>query len=156
MSLDLSRFSSLSTLLVLAVAACGGGGDDDGGDGISAQCQEATQHSDLEWIQENIFDVSCSLSPSCHQGGASEAQGLNLEPGMSEGNMLNVPAMGDSADGLDLVEPGDPASSYLLIIMGQFGEDDPRIPEATGPMPYNSGLLCPEKRDAIERWIEML
>jgi len=158
MSFDVSRFSSLpSTLLVASLlVACGGGGDDDD-DGASTSCLEADQHSDLAWIQDKIFSASCSFSPSCHQGDATMARGLNLETGNSEMNLVNVPAKGDFADGLDLVAPGDPMNSYLLVIMGQYGEDDPRIPPNIGVMPFNSGgPLCEEKRNAIQRWIEGL
>ncbi len=168
MSLKLSRFSSLASLciaslclvLVVSGAACGGGGDDGGGDGTSAECLEAEEHSDLDWIQEKIFTVSCSLSTSCHRGSANSALGLNLEAGMSEANMLDVPAMGEFADGLDIVEPGVPEESYLLVILGQFGTDDPRLPQDSAgnkiTMPDSAtGLdpLCEPKRDAIERWI---
>ncbi|HTE52187.1 MAG TPA: hypothetical protein VK698_15140 [Kofleriaceae bacterium] len=162
MSLRLSGFSSLATLLlVTAVAACGGGGgdddgDDDGGDGISASCQEATEHSDIEWIEENVFAGGCALSASCHRGDAPDANGLNLEAGMAAAALIGVPSQAQESDGLALVTPGDPENSYLLVILGQFGTDDARIPEATGPMPFNSGLLCQEKRDAIQRWIEGL
>jgi hypothetical protein len=170
MSLKLSRFSSLaspcivSLSLVLAVsaAACGGG-DDGGGDGASAACIEAEEHSDLEWIQENVFTVSCALSTSCHRGSANSALNLNLEAGMAEANMLDVPAMGEFADGLDIVEPGQPDQSYLMVILGQFGTDDPRLPQDSAgnriTMPDSAtglDLLCPEKRDAIERWITAL
>ena len=159
MSLRLSVFSSLATLFL----ACGGGdgGDaDDGGDGANAQCQAAEEHSDLEWIQENIFTRSCSLAMACHQDDANLARGLNLEEGNSEANMVNVPAMGEFADGLDLVEPGQPTDSYLMVILGQYGADDPRLPEDSSgnkvTMPDSATglpLLCPEKRDAVERWI---
>jgi hypothetical protein len=157
MSLRLSVFPSLSTLsLALILAACGGGDDDDDGDGPSASCLEAEDHSDLAWIQENIFNGGCALAAACHKGDAPDANGLNLEAGMSEANLVGVPAVGDSADGLNLVEPGNPMESYLLIILGHYGTDDPRIPDGTGPMPFNSPLLCEQKRDAIERWIESL
>jgi len=172
MSLELSRFSSLASpslaslclVLVVSGVACGGGDDGDGdGDGASAECLEAEDRSDLEWIQENIFTVSCSLSTSCHRGSANSALGLNLEAGMSEGNMLDVPAMGEFADGLDIVEPGQPTESYLMVILGQYGEDDPRLPQDTAgnriTMPDSAtglDLLCPQKRDAIERWITAL
>jgi hypothetical protein len=157
MSLRLSLSSVLPTLLLsCAAAACGGGDDDDASDGGNTECEEALEHSDLDWIQENVFNGSCASATACHRGDAEEANGLNLEAGNSQANMVNVPAMADSADGLDLVEPGDPESSYLMVILGQFGEDDPRIPESTGTMPFNSGLLCQEERDAIARWIDSL
>lgn len=170
MSLKLSRFSSfaalsLASLSLFLVVSCGGGddGDSDDGDGTSAACLEAEEHSDLDWIQENIFTVSCSLSTSCHRGSANSALGLNLEAGMSEANMLDVPAMGEFADGLDIVEPGAPEESYLMVILGQYGTDDPRLPQDSAgnriTMPDSATgleLLCQEKRDAIERWITAL
>ena len=77
---------------------------------------------------------------------------------MAEENMVDVPAMGESADGLDIVEPGDPDQSYLMVILGQFGADDPRIRirrnRITMPARQPARLLCAEKRDAIERWID--
>lgn len=169
MSLKLSRFSSfaspfiasLSLVLVVSSVACGGGDDGgDDGEGSSAECIEAEEHSDLEWIQEKIFTVSCSLSTSCHRGSANSALMLNLEAGMSEANMLDVPAMGEFADGLDIVEPGQPEQSYLMVILGQYGTNDPRLPQDSAgnriTMPDSAtGLdpLCEQKRDAIERWI---
>jgi hypothetical protein len=159
MSLRLSGFSSfVMAVIVCTLASCGGGGGggDDGEDGPSASCLEAEDHSDIEWIQEEILSPSCANFVACHRGDAPDANGLNLEPGMAAGNMIDRPAMSDTADGLDIVAPGDPENSYLLVVLGQFGEDDPRIPEDVGTMPYNSPLLCEEKRDAIERWISDL
>jgi hypothetical protein len=82
---------------------------------------------------------------------------------MAEANMVDVPAMGEFADGLDIVEPGQPDQSYLMVILGQFGTDDPRLPQDSAgnkiTMPDSAtglDLLCPEKRDAIERWITAL
>jgi hypothetical protein len=164
MSLDLSRFSSLAILLFVATAACGGGGGGGGGDddddGTSDLCLEAVDHSDIGWIEDNIFARSCTISGSCHVGAASSAQMLNLEPGNAEENLVGVPAKGEFAEGLSLVAPAEPDNSYLLVILGHFGEDDPRLPEDGNgnkiTMPDNSPLLCQEKRDAIERWIEDL
>ena len=46
--------------------------------------------------------------------------------------------------------PNQPSMSYLMVVLGHIdGPLDPRI----GTMPYNSPLLCVEKREAIERWI---
>lgn len=157
MSLRLSVFSTLGITLLLssAMAACGGGGDDDGGDD-SAACDEATQHSDLAWIQDNIFSQSCTISGSCHRGDATSAQGLSLEPGVAEENLVGQPAQGDNAAGLNLVEPGNPDQSYIMVVLGEFGEDDPRLSDQ-GLMPPNSAFNCrEEKRGAIGRWIDSL
>jgi len=159
MSLRLCFFPPLASLLLLSTtwAACGGDDDDDG-DGTSESCQQAVDHSDLEWIQANIFTPSCALSAACHQGNASSANGLNLEAGNSRDNLVGVAAEADDAAGLNRVEPGDPNNSYLLIITGggPMGVNDPRIPDSTGPMPENNELLCDEKLAAISRWIDSL
>ena len=153
----------LAASLTVGLTACGGSGGGSGADGggggpdagVSPACMEATQHSDLAWIQDNVLTGSCALSASCHQGGAQAALGLNLESGMTEANTVGVVAKEPKANGLNIVEPGDPQNSYMMIILGQYGADDPRLP-AVGTMPYNSPMLCQEKRDAIQRWIEGL
>jgi hypothetical protein len=159
MSLRLSVFPSLGTTLLLAsaLAACGGGDDDDTSDGDdSAACEEATQQSDLAWIQENIFDRSCNISGSCHTGDAPDAQGLSLDADVAQENLVGVPAQGENAAGLNLVEPGNPDQSYIMVVLGEFGADDPRLSDQ-GLMPPNSAFDCrDEKRGAIGRWIESL
>lgn len=167
MSLELSRFSSLATLLLaFTLTACGGGGDDGGdddGSSSSPECIEAEEQqiSDLGWIEDNIFARSCTLSEgSCHRAPANQAQDLVLDRGDAEESLVGVPAKGEFAGGMELVAPGDPQNSYLLVALGQFGTDDPRLPENSNgekiTMPDASPLLCQEKRDAIERWITEL
>lgn len=146
---------------VLAIAAIGCGGSDDGGGGADAgepdaagpspSCLEAAQHSDLEWIQEEIFTPSCAAFGVCHMGNANSAGGLNLEEGMAAANMINVPSQ--LFPEYDLVVPGDPDSSYLLIILG--GRPGP-LDEDVMTMPYSSPPLCDEKIEAVARWVESL
>jgi hypothetical protein len=62
-----------------------------------------------------------------------------------------------------LVVPGNPAQSFLTVMIGQIRpeEADPpftAIPNDSsgnfvGTMPQNAGVLCCQKLDAIERWI---
>ena len=146
-------------LLLLALAACGGGaaGPDAGPPDANPFCAAATTHSDLPWIQANIFTPSCSRFSACHQGRATMAGGLSLEDGMSWSNLVNVDSKLYGPNGTAMqgtwkrVVPGDPDNSYLMVILGQKpGPIDPM----TGTMPYNSPLLCQEMRDAIERWIQ--
>lgn len=143
-------------LLLLVLPACSG--DDDDGASADAMpdplCVEAESHSDLEWLQENVFTRSCSQFSSCHMGNAPSAGGLNLEAGMVEENVVNVES--DLAPGMDIVEPGAPADSYMMVILGAFGADDSRIDPSVGLMPFNNELLCSQKIDAIGRWIESL
>ena len=148
--------------LLALLAACGGGGGEEEGPpdamGPSQACLDAVDHSDFEWIQDNIFSKQCSAFSSCHKGSATSAGELNLEEGNTFENVVDVKADVCEAypgcdENLDIVEPGAPEKSYMLIILGHYGEDDPRIDPEVGTMPFNNRPICQEKRDAIERWI---
>lgn len=155
--LQSARLAAL--LLALAPSACGdGGGTPDAAlpapDAMpSASCLEANEHSDLAWIQENILSPSCAAFSSCHDADRPEAD-LDLTLGQSEAHLVGIDSTLEP--GIALVVPGDPTASYLMIILGHFGDDDPRIDPAVGTMPLNNALLCSQKRDAIARWIESL
>ncbi len=134
------------------LAGCGPG--DAGPDAMPPDanpfCVEATLHADLEWIQTNIFTPSCSRFSACHQGRALMAGELSLEAGKSHEELVGIETTAFPDDHVRVVA-GDPAASYLLVILGHYGLDVD-LPEA-GTMPYNSPLLCLEMREAIERWI---
>lgn len=141
------------SVLGVCLTGCGGGGDAAEPDAktVTDPCDEAANHSDLAWIQEKVLSPSCAAFDDCHRGAASNAGGLNLEAGMAQMNLVDQPS--DLFPDWKLVVPGDPASSYLMVILsGEGGPIDPEI----GTMPYNSGLLCEEKIDAISRWITAL
>lgn len=133
----------------ILVAACGGGDDDNVDAGPSATCIEATMHSDYDFIQDRILNVSCSGFNSCHKGAALEAGGLSLERGETIRQTVNVDS--DLFPQFKRILPGDPANSYLFIIIG--GAPGPIDPEVDF-MPLNNPRLCQEKIDAIGRWIE--
>lgn len=140
---------TLHICLLTLIAACTGGGDDDPDQpdaGTSAACLEATAHDDLGWIQSQVFSRSCTFA-ACHQGAATGARGLNLEPQMAHAELVNRPS--GVAPSEMLVVPGNPSASYLLVALGQVPGT---LPEG-GTMPLQSPVLCAEKRDAIERWI---
>lgn len=146
--------STWTNVLVAGVLLGAGCGDDGNGMAVDAgvadaspSCAEATQHSDLEWIQENIFTPSCAAFTACHQGRALAAAELNLEDGEARDNMVGVAST--LFPDYDLVVPGDPESSYLMIILGHY---DGPLGEG-GLMPYNNPPLCVEKLEAIDRWI---
>lgn len=61
-------------------------------------------------IQDAIFTPSCAKS-GCHSG-ARPPRGLDLSSGVSYGNIVNVPSADEP--GMDLIESGDPESSYLF------------------------------------------
>jgi hypothetical protein len=111
-------------------------------------------HSDLPWIQDNVLTPSCANFNACHRGAALSALQLNLEDGNSEANLVGVPARTTEAEasGFDIVVAGDADSSYLMVILGDVSGPI----GSAGTMPFNSPLLCEQKRDAIARWINSL
>jgi hypothetical protein len=115
-------------------------------DGIPANltpCEEAVYHSDLAWIQSAVFDVSCTTK--CH-GDTPPAAGMSLRAGESRVALVNMPS--SQFSGWTRVVPGNPSASMLMVQLG--GEPGP---ELEGFMPWGQPRLCPEKIDAIRRWI---
>jgi hypothetical protein len=141
----------LAAPLLLSIMACSGGGDDDSStpDAVSATCMEATMHSDYDWLQEKVFGPSCSAFTACHKGQAMEAGGLSLELGQTIPQTVNVDS--DLFPQFKRIVPGDPANSYMMIILG--GAAGP-LDADVGTMPYNNPKLCQQKIDAVGRWIE--
>jgi hypothetical protein len=144
--------------LVVVVAACrvpidGGNGDDvngtvDAAPGpVSQSCQDATSHSDLAWIQKNVFDASCNFG-GCHEAPASNAGHLVLEDGQAHANLVGQAAQ--TEPGWMRVTAGTADTSYLLAAIGQMPGPMP----TGGLMPLASPELCAEKREALQRWIE--
>jgi hypothetical protein len=104
-------------------------------------CQEAVNHSDLRWIQDNVFTTSCA---SCH-GASSPSAGLDLSDGHSYGALVNVKSI--YYPDWNLVTPRDSPNSMLMVRLG--GETGPTV----AIMPKGQPALCQEKIDAIRRWI---
>ena len=126
--------------LALCLAGCAASEPD-------GSCDEAALHSDLMWIQSHIFERSCTL-PSCHLGSRANAGHLDLRAGFAYGELVD--AASTSASSWKRVVPGNPAHSYLLVAIGQIPGPLP----LDGIMPPGGPELCPEKRGALERWIE--
>jgi hypothetical protein len=106
-------------------------------------CEEAVYHSDLAWIQAQIFSVSCTTE--CH-GKTPPSAGLSLKPGEAHAALVNVRST-QFPDWVRAV-PGNAAASMLMVQIG--GEPGP---ELEGLMPWGMPKLCDEKIDAIRRWI---
>ncbi len=151
-------------LFLSLVAACGsdsatpndGGGVDAA---TSAACMEATTYSNLANIEAKIFKTSCIFS-GCHNGGATDAGKIDLRAGAAFAHLVDFDSKVET--GRKLVVASDPAKSYLLLMLGQVKPEDASPPTVAPPtdigfMPQGTGnqLLCPEKREAIERWITM-
>ena len=127
-------------------------------DAPSGPCGEALTHSDLTWIQDNVFTKQCALS-GCHNGGLTDG-GMHpdLRSGMSYTYLVN--AMSDLEPTRKLVVPGDASKSYLLVMITLIKPADADPPagpirENVGPMPMGNPPICVEKQDAIQRWITM-
>ena len=123
----------------------------------NATCIEAANHSELSWIEENVFEKSCTFS-GCHNGMATDAGRLNLTVGNSHSSLLGIAS--EIEPGSTLVVANQPLQSYLLVMMRQITPEmaDPPVGEPdedVGYMPQNAGgaVLCCQKLDAIERWI---
>ena len=147
----MARCTRALVAVALVTSACGGddsSAGDAGPDAISPTCMEATQHSDLTWIQDKIFQPSCAGFRDCHQGAAVDAAHLSLERGQSHPQLVGIDS--ELFPAFKRVVPNDAAASYLMISIGAYPGP---LKEGVGTMPYNSPLLCKEKRDAIERWI---
>jgi hypothetical protein len=109
-------------------------------------CEQATQHSDLAWIQDHVFSASCAVK-TCHTED-NQAGGLVLAKGMAHDNLVDKPSTVQS--GWTRVIPGDPTHSYLLVALG----GEPGTPPDGSVMPWGGlPMLCSQEIDAIERWI---
>ena len=94
----------------------------------------------LASIQALIFDPRCVS----HHGDHATEAGLDLRDGMARANLVNVPSVQAA---LDLVEPGDPESSYLVHkIEARDGIVGDR-------MPPGGAALTEDEIAAIRDWI---
>jgi hypothetical protein len=138
-------------------------------------CTDAESYQDFASITDNILNRNCTGS-SCHEKGGSAPKALRLifdqgvdiayqtlvnnpdptQPHVgSDGQVFSDLEVGED---IPLVAPGEPDKSYLLYAMhgipqNEFGFAVAKKPPQVGYMPYNSGTLCCQKLDAIQRWI---
>lgn len=137
-------FRRLSALgIVLALPACGG--ESTSGPGAAPPAGPpppppipSSNVSFANHIQP-IFSTSCATS-GCHSG-AGAPEGLDLSAGVAYGNIVNVSSV--QSPGTDLVKPGDPGNSYLVLkVEGSVGQ---RMPPAS-PLPQT-------QLDGIRTWV---
>lgn len=92
-----------------------------------------------------VWDLRCgSAGGSCHLGGATSGA-LAMDDAYD--NIVSVAS--DDVPGMALVEPGDPASSYLLH---KILDTQGTVGGSGGPMPA-SGNMTPYERALVEAWI---
>jgi len=121
-------------------------------DSTVAPCMAATTHSDLAWIETNIFESSCTFS-GCHSS-ATDLGKFDLRVGVSYANLVGVSSIADPTR--KLVVPNDVHASYLMLSLQDFPPEmatPPGVVPVVGYMPQGAPILCCQKLEAIERWI---
>ena len=118
---------------------------------IVAACADLTTSTDMvfdsapegpatfERVQTTVFDLSCASS-GCHGGSAW--------PGLSAGEAYGSIVGVESTQGLPLVYPGRPDSSYLYLKLL------PDAPISGGRMPLGGPYLDPATLEIVRAWIE--
>lgn len=98
-------------------------------------------------IQGRIFTPLCATS-ACHSGNPPANAPLSLDPGAAWSQLVGVPSA--ELPSMNLVEPGDPDRSYLVLkLRGTAGD-------AGGTatlMPLGGAPLDAEQEAAVEAWI---
>ena len=94
-------------------------------------------------VQAQVFTPTCAKA-GCHTAAAASGE-LVLEAGQAYGQIVNRPAVGNSA--LDRIEPGNPERSYLIKKL----RGDPDI---TGVRMPPDSLLTQEQMDGIAAWVQ--
>jgi len=145
----LSLIAVLTLCVAIGAGCSGGGGDDDDDDDAATTpgpvCTPLA--STLTTIQSAIFSPQCAFA-SCHDS-AAPAGNLDLSSAAtSRAEMLDVNSAGTfNAANIAIVDSGNAAASFLYLkVTGANGISG-------GPMPDTGQVLCAEKVDAIEAWI---
>lgn len=160
----------LALVVLFATSACRYSLDDESGDGgdddpsgtqceineTSATCREAVNHSNLKWIEQNIFVQNCG-GRDCHSTATPAPGGGLILDVNSHAALVDRDSMFGS--GRKLVVPGDVKKSYLMVLIRGIRLDEadpspaPAPPSDPGYMPVNNLPICCQKIDAIARWI---
>src|SRR5262249_52165114 len=117
-----------TALLLVSLTACAGSG----GGGTTKACVPTVPKSSISFSSniQPLFDGSCAIAP-CHSA-ATHAQNLDLSPGHSYKDIVNVPSTEQRK--LKLILPGKPDESYLIQ----------KIENAPGITPVQMPQGCPD------------
>ncbi len=118
----------------------------DAGAEMSAECVAAQDHSDLAWIQQNVFTANCVFA-SCHGGSGAQADHLSLSDGDAHDQLVGKPSVEQPS--WTLVVPSDADRSYLMVAIGAVAGPLPK----DGTMPFGLPTMCQDKIEAVQRWI---
>ncbi len=113
---------------------------------LSAECVAAQDHSDLAWIQQNVFSANCTFA-SCHGGTGAQADHLSLIDGSAHDQLVSRPSVEQPS--WTLVVPADADHSYLMVAIGDVAGPLPK----DGTMPFGLPTMCQDKIESIRRWI---
>ena len=156
----------LSVLAVstLTVFACGGDDppastESTGSGSVCIDYSSVSGDASFKLDVMPLFDQACN-SMSCH-GGSSPAQGLGLTAATDDERTALINTLTSTTASqatLKLVEPGDPAASFLLIKCEYDKAGIEACTESCGgtgcgsPMPFGTPLAESEK-EVLRRWI---
>lgn len=170
-------------LVLLAGLAAGCGGEEAAPEGCAAPaCPVDTSGVDLSSPTVSfaaevlpLFRQSCGLSSACHGSSTSSAAGLYLGPKKSDTTTAIDPVLrqkivdgvvnvsSKTAPAMALVQPADPAQSFLMLKMdgchdtaGLACKAQPKSKSGAAcgdRMPQTASPLCAEDRDLVRRWI---
>ncbi|HEY4244970.1 MAG TPA: hypothetical protein VGM88_34380 [Kofleriaceae bacterium] len=126
----------------------------------ATSCVNSATHSDLTFIETNIFANNCVFS-GCHNGENTPQGAVDLRAGMSHASLVGVTSQIDPTR--MLVVPSDLHSSYMMLMLADFPASDATPPGTAPPddigfMPQGGDLsrpsiLCCQKLGALERWV---
>jgi len=152
---DTKIFCALAALLALALAACDAeapvdddapSGDTEAADSGGEDSGPAITAPTFAELQADVFIPSCG-GAGCHDASAEAAAGLDLESDGAWEQLMNGACVNEIAiaEGLRMVEPGDPSNSFLYVkVTDPMGMGDPMPPWAP---------LSDEDIEGIEAWI---
>lgn len=121
-----------SLMLALGLAACGS--DEEAFENVKPT---------LASLQSDVFNKTC-LDSGCHSATDAEG-GLVLEAGRSHAAMVAVTSQTNRCNSLNIVEPGEPNQSVLLLKLTGT-ECGTRMPQGRAALPANVV-------DAVRTWI---
>lgn len=125
-------------------------------------CLDAAQQSSFSYLEAQILQPKCAIA-GCHDGGDQLGGNLDLRNiGSAYASLVNNPSQLDPTR--MIVVPGNPAQSFLTVMIGQIKpqEADPPLDgiphdkngNVVGTMPQDAAsVLCCQKLDVFARWI---
>lgn len=152
------RIAGLLLFGAFLVAACGGDSSAPAAPAGNA-CKDTVPTATLSSIRTEVFEKSCAISASCHEGDGNLGK-LNLSKSRVEADLRTDLLKASEIDGaVKRVVPGNPDASILQIkLASPISKTAPCITDGNKAgcgqvMPETGGTLCDGKVKAIRDWI---